>query len=106
MVRGFRTGAVELDASLVFTVAAPVLLRVRPSLHPIGKSCMTVIDFAMCMTNSMHHVRMKVVASMPSARASPILMTAAPAFLVVRPAEIPIGETCKAVVVELGTWRR
>ena len=25
MVRGFRTGAVELDASLVFTVAAPVL---------------------------------------------------------------------------------
>lgn len=103
--RGFA-GAVELHAAAVFTFAAPVLLGVRPSLHPVGEARGAVVDLSMRMTHAMNHVGVKVVASMPGAWASLANVTAAPALLVVGPAPVPVGESGIAIVVELRTRSR
>ena len=80
--------------------AAPVLLGVRPPLHPVGVPGFAVIDVPYSMANAVHHVLAQMVASMPGAGATEILVRAAPSLLVVRPAEVPVREALVAVVAE------
>ena len=71
-----------LEASFLLVRAAPVLLGVGPSLLPIGESSAAVIDSAMRMAHAMQDVGVEMVAAMPGARASQVLMVAAPGLLV------------------------
>ena len=98
-----RTGiAVELCAAPVLFGAAPVLLGIRPALHPIGEASVAVIDSATLMSHSCgKNMSVDVVASMPGARASHVLVAAAPRLLVRRPSEVPIGIAFLAVISEV-----
>ena len=98
-----RTGiAVELCAAPVLFGAAPVLLGIRPALQPIGEAGVAVIDSATLMSHSCgKNMSVDVVASMPGARASHVLVAAAPRLLVRRPSEVPIGIAFLAVISEV-----
>ena len=87
-----------LDAALVLVAAAPVLLGVGPALHPVGVAGCTIIDVPVGVAHPMRHVHVQVVAAMPGAGASEILMMAAPGLLVVGPSKIPVGVSGPAVV--------
>lgn len=94
--------AVILHAALILLAAAPVLLGIRPALHPIGEARFAVVDSSFCMPDSsLKDVSVKVVATFPGARASHILVVAAPRLLVCRPSEVPIGVAFIAVIVEV-----
>lgn len=90
--------AVVLHTSSLLTRAAPILLRLRPTLHPIGEARVAIVDASMGMANTMHHVHLQVVAALPRARASQVVITAAIGLLVRRPAEVPVGQPLLAVV--------
>ena len=72
--------AVELDAALVGLVAAPVLLGIRPPLHPVGEASFAVVNSAMRMANSVRdvHIGVKVEAAFPCSWAAHALVTTAP----------------------------
>ena len=100
-------GAVVLDAALLLMRAAPVLLGVRPPLHPVGVPGFAVIDVPYSMANAVHHVLAQMVASMPGAGATEMLVSAAPSLLMVRPAEVPVREAGMAIVGKVVLdWRR
>eukprot|EP00437_Effrenium_voratum_P041916 CAMPEP_0181478810 /NCGR_PEP_ID=MMETSP1110-20121109/42945_1 /TAXON_ID=174948 /ORGANISM="Symbiodinium sp., Strain CCMP421" /LENGTH=257 /DNA_ID=CAMNT_0023604197 /DNA_START=354 /DNA_END=1128 /DNA_ORIENTATION=- len=100
-------GAVVLDAALLLMRAAPVLLGVRPPLHPVGVPGFAVIDVPYSMANAVHHVLAQMVASMPGAGATEMLVSAAPSLLMVRPAEVPVREAGMAIVGKVvHDWRR
>lgn len=83
--------------------AAPFLLGVGPSLLPIRKACIAVIDSALCMTHTVRHVSLKMVAAMPSSRAAHAVMITAPGLLVRRPSEVPIRVSRMTVVHRAST---
>mmetsp|Transcript_437 Transcript_437/g.933 ORF Transcript_437/g.933 Transcript_437/m.933 type:complete len:266 (-) Transcript_437:249-1046(-) len=91
-------GAVVLDAALLLMRAAPILLGVRPVLHVAFEPGGAVIDVPLSMANAVHHVHVQVVASMPRAGATTMLVSAAPSFLMVRPAEVPVRVAGMAIV--------
>mmetsp|Transcript_75628 Transcript_75628/g.119875 ORF Transcript_75628/g.119875 Transcript_75628/m.119875 type:complete len:243 (-) Transcript_75628:198-926(-) len=91
----------EFHAAPVVLRAAPVLLGIRPALHPIGEASVAIIDSPMCVSHSFgKDMTVEVVAAMPGARASQVPMVAAPGLLVCRPSEEPIGVAFMAVIVE------
>ena len=94
-------GAVVLDAALLLMRAAPILLGVRPVLHVAFEPGGAVIDVPLSMANAVHHVHVQVVASMPRAGATTMLVSAAPSLLMVRPAEVPVRIALVAVVAEV-----
>ena len=65
----------------------------------VREASITVVDFPGGRTHTRHVNMMDVKASMPCARASPLLMVATPILLDFRPAEVPVGVTGMAVVV-------
>ena len=81
------SGAVVLDAALLLMRAAPILLGVRPPLHPVGEAGVAVIDVPFCMADVVPHLSVQVVAAMPGAGAAARLVRAAPRFLVLGPSE-------------------
>ena len=91
-------GAVVLDAALLLMRAAPILLGVRPVLHVAFEPGGAVIDVPLSMANAVHHVHVQVVASMPCAGATTMLVSAAPSPLMVRPAEVPVRVAGMAIV--------
>mmetsp|Transcript_68868 Transcript_68868/g.161943 ORF Transcript_68868/g.161943 Transcript_68868/m.161943 type:complete len:205 (+) Transcript_68868:821-1435(+) len=91
--------AVVLDAALLLVAAAPVLLGIRPSLHPIRPPRRAVVDAPMSMADAMRDVQVLVVAAVPCPRAAEACMCAAPTLLVAGPSEIPVGIPGVAVVL-------
>ena len=86
---------------------APLLLRVRPSLKPVGETRVTVIDLARCHPNTIRDVNMMYVeTSMPGARASLVFMVTAPRLLDRRPAEIPVGVAGVTIIITMMVARR
>ena len=90
---------VVLGTAFVLVTAAPLLLGVRPTLKPVREASITVVDFPGGTAHTRHVNMMDVEASVPCARASPLLMVATPFLLHFRPAEVPVGVTGMAVVV-------
>ena len=82
------SGAVVLDAALLLMRAAPVLLGVRPPLHPVGEAGVAVIDVLVMLVmlvrvaNVVPYVSVQVVAAMPAAGAAARLEMAAVCLLV------------------------
>ena len=82
-------------------LAAPILLGIRPALHPIGEASVAIIDSPMCVSHSFgKDMTVEVVAAMPGARASHAHVVTAPGLLVCRPSEEPIGVALMAVIVK------
>ena len=81
-------GAVVLDAALLLMRAAPILLGVRPPLHPVGEAGVAVIDVLVMLVmlvrvaNVVPYVSVQVVAAMPAAGAAARLEMAAVCLLV------------------------
>ena len=95
------SAAVELDTAPALLLAAPVLLGIRPALHPVGEASTAVVDTTMLMANSgREDMGVQMIAAMPRAGATHLHVTAAPGLLVCRPSEVPVGVALLAVVVE------
>ena len=101
--------ALELHTSLLLSAAAPSLLRIGPSMQPVGEPRVAVVDlaggmalpFRVGVTTSMglHHRDMQL--ALPCARTAAILVGAAKLLLERRPAKVPVGEAFIAVEVRL-----
>lgn len=74
--------AMVRGATTVLVFAAPCLLGVRPSLHPVRESGIAVVQVLVCMAHVTGNMRDQVHVAMPCARTSSALVLAAPTFLV------------------------
>ena len=94
--------AVELHAAPALVMAAPVLLGIWPTLHPIGEASTAVIDSAFRMSDTgRKNVSVKVVAAVPGSWASHASVVTAPRLLVRRPSKVPVRVAFMAIVSEV-----
>ena len=76
------SAAVELDTAPALLLAAPVLLGIRPALHPVGEASTAVVDTTMLMANSgREDMGVQLIAAIPRARTSLTLTVTAPGLL-------------------------
>ena len=69
----------ELDTAPALLVAAPVLLGIRPALHPVGEASTAVIDTTMLMADPRREdMCVQMIAAVPRAGASHLHVIATP----------------------------
>mmetsp|Transcript_8063 Transcript_8063/g.14063 ORF Transcript_8063/g.14063 Transcript_8063/m.14063 type:complete len:418 (-) Transcript_8063:45-1298(-) len=80
-------------------VAAPKLLVVGPSLHPVGEARIAVVAAVTAVDRHGVDDRVLVPSAVGHAGAAQVVVGAAPSLLHLRPAVVPVGQASVAVIV-------